>query len=119
LAKSVLIPKEGDTKPDGDGFHLRYTVRDGAGIWVREAMTPGPRATETAQEALEEIHPVAPSLPAPARVALALLIVEIMIFHHFHHLEERTIVNLVRYLICYRQHLLTTTTLELGKEAKD
>jgi hypothetical protein len=42
LAKSVLIPKEGDTKPDGDGFHLRYTVRDGAGIWVREAMTPGP-----------------------------------------------------------------------------
>jgi hypothetical protein len=57
------------------------------------------------QEALEVIHLVAPSLPAPAREALALLIAEMMIINHFHHLEERTTVNLIRYLVLYRHHL--------------
>jgi hypothetical protein len=27
LARSVMGPKEGDTKPDNEGFTLRYTVR--------------------------------------------------------------------------------------------
>ncbi|KAF8534794.1 hypothetical protein BDD12DRAFT_895051 [Trichophaea hybrida] len=43
LAKLVLIPRNGDTKLNSDGFHLRYTVRDGAAIWVGDAMTVGPK----------------------------------------------------------------------------
>jgi hypothetical protein len=64
-----------------------------------------PRATQTAQEALEEIQLVAPSLPAPDRVALAPLIAEMMIFHYFHHLEERFLVNPIHYLVRYCHHL--------------
>jgi hypothetical protein len=42
LARSVLTPKEGDTKPVEQGFRLRYTVSDGVGVWVKEAVTPEP-----------------------------------------------------------------------------
>src|ERR1700731_4465916 len=52
---------------------------------------------ETAQEALEETLQGTPSLLAPAREAPALLIVETLISHHFHHQQERIIANHLRY----------------------
>lgn len=35
----MLTPKAGDTKPVEEGFHLRYTVSDGIGIWINQAVT--------------------------------------------------------------------------------
>jgi hypothetical protein len=69
---------------------------------------------EMAQEALEEIHPVPLSLPAPAPVALTLLIAEMMILHRYHNQYKQTIVN----LICYLVLTSTTMTLEHGKKQK-
>jgi hypothetical protein len=40
LAQSVLTPKEGYIQRDEERFHLQFTVRDGIGIWINQALTP-------------------------------------------------------------------------------
>jgi hypothetical protein len=42
MAESELTPKEGDTKPVEQGFRVQYTINNGVGMWIKEAVTPEP-----------------------------------------------------------------------------